>query len=371
MSRLSVIALILALFLVQDAYSQIIINRQVYESARGKTVVNTSFYMEENLPIEALNTIIAQSGANKSFNFSGITFPSAPDMVTRSRTNNVGESHPFQDEASLAAANYATRIQFAGVPDTVSWSFLKLEDSKVTVLGSGTLIESNGEKEYFDIIGQFGEFFEPLPHTFGSEWVEETEISVEGFKIVTKIFTYVDAWGTLTIPGGRSGNAIRLRSETSTKIEIPGFPMPDEPQRITSYTYITLSGISATIDVEFDPETEKYIPVAVQYSKDGGEFTSSIGRDRVELPEGFTLSQNYPNPFNPTTTIDFSLPFTADATIKVYDMTGRVVSSINMPGTSAGIHSVQFDASRLSSGVYMYRLEAGGFTTAKMFTLVK
>lgn len=371
MSKLPIIALIIAFFFVQEAYSQITINRQVYESARGKTVVNTSFYVEENLPIETLNGIIAQIGANKTFNFSGITFPSAPDMVTRSRTNNLGETHPFHQEPSLSASNYATRIQFAGVPDTVSWSFLKLEDSKITVVGSGTLIESNGEKEFFDIIGQFGEFFEPLPHTFGSEWVEETEIAVEGYKIITKMYTYIDAWGTLIIPGGRSGSAIRLRSETSTNIDIPGFPKPDEPQRITSYTYITLNGISATIDVEFDPEAEKYIPIAVQYSYDGGEFTSSIVRDRVDLPEGFSLSQNYPNPFNPSTNIDFSLPFTADATIRVYDMTGRIISSVNLPGTTAGNHSVQFNATNLSSGVYLYRLEAGGFTTAKMLTLVK
>jgi len=196
-------------------------------------------------------------------------------------------------------------------------------------------------------------------------------VSVEGFEFVTKIFTYIDAWGTLTVPGGRSASALRLRSETQTILNIPGFPMPEAPPMLTGYTYITNAGISASIDVELDPETEEYVPVAVYYSVDGGEFTSSIGRDRVDLPEGFTLSQNYPNPFNPTTTIDFSLPFTADATIRVYDMTGRVVSTIRMPGTTAGTHSVQFDASKLSSGVYLYRLDAGGFTTAKMFTLVK
>jgi hypothetical protein len=154
-------------------------------------------------------------------------------------------------------------------------------------------------------------------------------------------------------------------------INIPGFPAPESDPMITGYTYITNAGISASIDVELDPETEEYVPIAVYYSVDGGEFTSSIGRDRVDLPEGFTLSQNYPNPFNPTTTIDFSLPFTADATIRVFDMTGRIVATVRMPGTTAGTHSVQFDATNLSSGVYVYKLDAGGFSTAKMFTLVK
>jgi len=372
MSRLSIIVLIIALFIVQDAHAQITINRQTYESARGQTQVSTSFFLEDDaVPVDVLLNIIAQVGASKTFNFSGIPFPSTPEMVVQSRTNNVGESHPFMDEAIFADGNYATRIRFAGVPDTTLWTFMKLENTRITTLGTGTVIESTGEKEVFDILGEFGEFYDPLPHSYESEWVEETEFSFGGFNIITKIYTYVDAWGTLSVPGGRSGSALRLRSESQTIFNMPGVPMPEEPPTITSYTYITHNGISATIDVELDPETEEYVPVSVQYSYLGGEFTSSISRDKVDLPEGFTLSQNYPNPFNPTTTIDFSLPFTADAIIKVYDMTGRIVSTINMPATSAGSHSVQFDASRLSSGVYLYRLDAGGYSTAKMFTLVK
>ncbi len=372
MKRYSILLTVVLLLLpISDLFGQITINRQTYESARGQTQVSTSFYLEENLPVELLKNIIAQSGANKTFNFSGIAFPSTPDMVTESRTNNVGESHPFQDQEIFAEGNYATRIRFAGVPDTTLWTFMKLENTKVTTLGTGTIIESTGEKEVFDILGEFGEFFDPLPHTYGTEWVEETEITIEGFSIITKLYTYIDGWGTLTVPGGRSASALRLRSESQTVINIPGFPSPEEPPMITGYIYITNGGISASIDVELDLESDEYVPTAVYYSVDGGEFTTSIGRDKVDLPDGFTLSQNYPNPFNPTTTIDFSLPFTADAIIKVYDMTGRVVSTINMPGTTAGTHSVQFDASRLSSGVYLYRLEAGGFTTAKMLTLVK
>jgi len=373
MKRNSILLVIALLFVpISDLFGQITINRQTYESARGQTQVSTSFYLEDDaVPVDIILNIIAQAGANKTFNFSGIPFPSTPEMVTQSRTNNVGESHPFMDETIFADGNYATRVRFAGVPDTTLWTFMKLENTRVTTLGTGTIIESTGEKEVFDILGEFGEFYDPLPHTYESEWVEEIEMSIGGFNIITKLYTYIDSWGTLTVPGGRSGSALRLRSETQTIFNIPGVPMPEEPPTITSYTYISLNGITATIDVELDPETEEYVPVAVQYSYLGGEFTSSIGRDKADLPEGFTLSQNYPNPFNPTTTIDFSLPFTADATIKVYDMTGRVVSAINLPGTSAGTHSVQFDASRLSSGVYLYRLDAGGFTTAKMFTLVK
>jgi hypothetical protein len=371
MTRIRSFAVIIALFLVQDAFSQITINRPFFESRRGVTSVTTSFYLEENLPIETLNAIISQSGPNKSFNFGAIAFPSTPESVVQSRTNTTSETHPFQDEAATAESNYVTRIRFAGVPDTTLWTFQKLEDTKITFLGTGTITEPNGEKEYVDIISEFGTFFDVLPHTYLTEWVEESELNFEGIKIITRYFTYVDAWGTLTIPGGRSGSALRLRTETQSSFEIPGFPMPEEPPTISSYIYITLNGITATIDVEFDPESEEYVPVAVQYSYDGGEFTSSIDRDSANLPDGFTLSQNYPNPFNPSTTITFSLPFTADATINVYDMAGRVVSSMKLPGTTAGQHSVQFDASRLSSGVYLYRLEAGGFTTAKMFTLVK
>ncbi len=88
-------------------------------------------------------------------------------------------------------------------------------------------------------------------------------------------------------------------------------------------------------------------------------------------PDRYMLEQNYPNPFNPTTTIDYQVPVTGFISLKIYDVLGREVVSLVNTKQDAGTHVVVFDGSRLSSGVYFYRISAGPFTDVKKLMLVK
>ena len=90
-----------------------------------------------------------------------------------------------------------------------------------------------------------------------------------------------------------------------------------------------------------------------------------------KVPDHFILEQNYPNPFNPVTIISYQLPKTSRLTLKVYDVLGRVVATLAEGNQNAGTHEVAFDGSRLSSGVYFYRLQAGAFSDVKKLMLVK
>ncbi|HTX19877.1 MAG TPA: T9SS type A sorting domain-containing protein [Bacteroidota bacterium] len=85
----------------------------------------------------------------------------------------------------------------------------------------------------------------------------------------------------------------------------------------------------------------------------------------------FNLSQNYPNPFNPTTDIQFTLPQQSTVELKVYNMLGQEVATLIHGTLSAGMHTVNFDAHSLASGVYIYRLSAGNFTSVKKMMLLK
>lgn len=93
--------------------------------------------------------------------------------------------------------------------------------------------------------------------------------------------------------------------------------------------------------------------------------------DNNEVVSSFELGQNYPNPFNPVTTIKYSVPSTGNVVLKVYDVLGREVSTLINRVQEAGQHSISFDASALSSGMYIYTITSGNFTASKKMMLMK
>jgi hypothetical protein len=96
-----------------------------------------------------------------------------------------------------------------------------------------------------------------------------------------------------------------------------------------------------------------------------------ISHNGNEVPEKYSLSQNYPNPFNPTTKFNFSIPNNGFVSLKVFDVLGREVATIVEKDFNAGIFTVDFDASSLSTGIYFYTLKSGDFTSTKKMMLVK
>jgi len=101
------------------------------------------------------------------------------------------------------------------------------------------------------------------------------------------------------------------------------------------------------------------------------EIVSSAKESNVIIPNEFFLFQNYPNPFNPTTVISYQLPANIFVTLRVYDELGRLVKTLREETQAVGTHSVTFDASSLSSGVYFYRLTAGNFFDTKKLLVIK
>jgi hypothetical protein len=91
----------------------------------------------------------------------------------------------------------------------------------------------------------------------------------------------------------------------------------------------------------------------------------------VEIPAAFSLGQNYPNPFNPVTKIQFDVPFLSSVKITVYDIAGRVVTVLADEELSPSVYSVDFDASLITSGVYMYRIEARSIENGSVFSQSK
>jgi len=97
---------------------------------------------------------------------------------------------------------------------------------------------------------------------------------------------------------------------------------------------------------------------------------TNVGIESFELKEYF-LFQNYPNPFNPSTTISYQLPKAEYVTVRIFDAIGNEVKIIVKENKPAGVYEVDFDASQLSSGIYLYKIDAGMFHQSKKMLLVK
>ena len=94
-------------------------------------------------------------------------------------------------------------------------------------------------------------------------------------------------------------------------------------------------------------------------------------QNHASVPKEFAVSQNYPNPYNPTTTISYQLPVDAKVRIAVYNTVGQQVKELVNENQTAGYKTVNFDATELSSGMYIYRVEAGKFSKTMKMMLVK
>lgn len=98
---------------------------------------------------------------------------------------------------------------------------------------------------------------------------------------------------------------------------------------------------------------------------------TSVENMEGEITSSYKLNQNYPNPFNPSTKIQFAIPASQRVSLKVFDITGREVANLVDEFLSAGNYSYDFDGTKLSSGIYFYRLISGNFSEIRKMTLIK
>ncbi len=178
--------------------------------------------------------------------------------------------------------------------------------------------------------------------------------------------------GTLTVraPGF---NAFQYRygfqrtADKSFKLEAAGFGknayrvrfIPQSASRVFTQPY------TAPLDVWTDKEDKTG---QVESTPQG---LANIRDLDLGIPVTYTLEQNYPNPFNPTTTIKFALPKDELVSLRIYNVLGQEVATLVNKELKAGSYAFDFNASKLSSGIYFYRIEAGSFNVTKKMLLLK
>ncbi|MDZ7359466.1 MAG: T9SS type A sorting domain-containing protein [candidate division KSB1 bacterium] len=132
----------------------------------------------------------------------------------------------------------------------------------------------------------------------------------------------------------------------------------------TGTIYITGESLGKTTGL--DIATVKYVSPLSKAADGAKNFSATAGP-----PMAFELAQNFPNPFNPATTISFTLPTASHVRLAIYDLTGALVQILADGEMSAGQHHLNVDASRLASGVYFYRIEAGTYSATRKMILQK
>lgn len=129
--------------------------------------------------------------------------------------------------------------------------------------------------------------------------------------------------------------------------------------------------ITAEEDKSFGIHNPKYIVTGLKGAmKLLGIPTDVESYDSV-IPNDYTLFQNYPNPFNPSTNIKFSLPKASNVRLTIYDAIGREVRTLINNELNAGTHTIQWNASNLASGIYLYKIEAGDYVKVNKMLLLK
>ena len=132
-----------------------------------------------------------------------------------------------------------------------------------------------------------------------------------------------------------------------------------------------------TFSVAFAPFSTFYLPGPANPPAGPTNFGVDVGNCDMgiisvdDLPVVFELAEPFPNPFNPSSTISFALPTAELVKLNIFNITGQKVATLANEMMVRGTHEVTFDASALSSGVYMYSIEASNFTATKKLVLVK
>jgi photosystem II stability/assembly factor-like uncharacterized protein len=174
-----------------------------------------------------------------------------------------------------------------------------------------------------------------------------------------------------------SGNVVSLNWQTATELNNSGFQLERKGYASTWKVIGFIQGAGTSTQINNYSFTDNNPERGINYYRlkqidfDGTFEYSGIIKIELSIPDKFDLAQNYPNPFNPNTTIKYSIADQSVVSLVVFNALGeeviRLVDKLQQPGN----YTVDFDASSLSSGVYIYQLKAGKFAQSKKMLFLK
>lgn len=306
------------------------------------------------------NAVVFESGSQMKINHSGALNPfglNAPDskvLFEGSSNLMITSINAIQ----LSGRSIADLTVEQGSNINISESFTSdLNVSNVTVKSGGSLTIRNTNTSYIPSINVNGNITANGSLRFTDVPDNRIVINMNGSSIQT-----ISGNGELLIPVNLSkfvlSNTISLQRNLTISC----------PLVVNRYEIVT-NGFVFNYNPEFGNPFQGSKSTTLHTNSNEG----IIGRNTapVNLPAEYSLSQNYPNPFNPSTKINFSIPVDSKVTLRVYDINGKEIAELINSHLTAGIHTADFNASGLSSGVYFYTINAGNFAKTVKMILAK
>jgi hypothetical protein len=290
------------------------------------------------------------------------TFPSNIQFTDTAVYNNISTAgSPFISDFPTATHCFSFDEDL-GVMVVKVYTYLKLGDRIITL---GTGFELAGVPMKTMIINDTSNSF---PITYGKKDSYVRRSTTEMGTVETFVTSECDGFGKIVTPYG-TFDALRIVETSESKVNVGGTVVSSTTGKQIVFTS---KGVNVVFDVEPNSATSGTVNVktaSIEVYDLSGAATDV--KENISAVNDFKLNQNYPNPFNPSTLISYQLPVSGHVELKVYDLLGREVASLVNKEQSAGNYQVNFNAAGLTSGMYIYRLQAGDKVESRKMQLLR
>ena len=264
---------------------------------------------------------------------------------------------------------YSSNIDFGGNGNKAAvYEYLRITPDTMWTLGIVSHVTGPGlDTIYIERVNYITAIF---PLHYGEKFVEGHDSLNFGFGsyMVTTLNVHYDAFGTITFPDG-TFNALRETLVSQTDTYVNGSLSNSTITHTISWLTKAYGNFNAYIDTnsKISGDVSVYQPLLNLVEN----YSTAVNESISNIPEKYELFQNYPNPFNPTTTITYSLPKNSFVILTIYDLLGREVTTLVNEEKHSGTYKVNWNAQNKPSGIYFYKITAGGYSKINKMILLK
>jgi hypothetical protein len=349
----------------QEVYSQITISSSDVLGLIGKSQ-SAEFDTSGSVIVN-----VGSAGANQTWDFGSVSIE--PTVVTWEFLSPGGT--PF--ESDFPQSNFVWKMTFPQQMGFTFYNYSEVTSSRFSTLGSGIVTPDTSFKQ------SDADDIAPLPLTFGDSWTS-TEVDSFGdpqtFGQISTTTTAntVDAWGTVLLPIGNF-DCLRIRGDNTeiSQTFIGGQETSRDTTNTIEYIWISKNNFVVVLAESQEGDTNPNFTDASSFFRLSATPTDVKDQaDNTRIPSNFVLFDNYPNPFNPETMIKYQLSQNAHVELAIFNLLGQKVRVLVDGAHTTGSYEVRWDGTddfgnQVSSGIYVYRLKAAGFTDSKKMVLLQ